>query len=68
MAWTQSDQDVLRAAMAKGVKSVTYNSGNTVAYQTLQEMMELDRLMTAEIAATSGTAKSRTAYVQHSRG
>ena len=57
MAWTQSDQDTLRAAMAKGVKSVTYNSGNTVTYQTLQEMMALDRVMGVEIALAAGTGR-----------
>lgn len=40
MAWTQSDIDTLKAAMAQGVKRVRYVSGE-VEYQTFAEMQQL---------------------------
>lgn len=52
MAWSQSDIDTLKAAMAKGVKRVRYSSGE-VEYQSASEMMELLRTMEREVAADS---------------
>lgn len=40
MAWSQSDIDALKAAMAKGVKRVRYTSGE-VEYQSVDDMRKL---------------------------
>lgn len=52
MAWSQSDIDTLKAAMAKGVKRVRYSSGE-VEYQSVSEMMDLLRTMERELNADS---------------
>jgi hypothetical protein len=48
MAWTQTDLDRLDAAIAKGVKSVTYQSGS-VTYQSLAEMLQIRDMMRDEL-------------------
>lgn len=53
MAWTQSDVDALKTAIAGGVKSVSY-SDKTVVYHTLTEMLQALQAMEAEVAAGSG--------------
>ena len=49
MAWTQSDIDALKTAMAQGVKRVRYASGE-VEYQSLSEMRQLLAMMRAEVS------------------
>jgi|GEM_PF-2951174 len=58
MAWTQSDIDALKAAIALGVKRVEYD-GQSVTYQSREEMMATLESMEAEVAAatTGSTAK-----------
>jgi hypothetical protein len=53
MAWTQTDVDALKTAVAGGVKSVSY-SDKTVVYHTLTEMLQALQAMEAEVAAGSG--------------
>jgi len=48
MAWSQTDLDRIEAAIAKGVRSVTYQSGS-VTYQSLDEMLKIRDLMAREI-------------------
>lgn len=61
MAWSQSDIDTLKAAMAKGVKRVRYSSGE-VEYQSVSEMMDLLRTMEREVNA-DGSVGRRVARV-----
>ena len=48
MAWTQSDIDKLKKAMAKGVRRVRYISGE-VEYQDVADMERVLKLMEAEV-------------------
>ena len=59
MAWTQSDIDSLKAAIARGVSEVRIN-GELVKYQTIKDMRDALSLMQAEV---SGTTSTRSAYV-----
>lgn len=54
MAWTQTDVDSLKTAIAGGVKSVAY-ADRTVVYHTLTEMLQALQAMEAEVAAGSGS-------------
>lgn len=64
MAWTQSDIDALKAAIASGVKSVAY-SDKTVTYHSLSEMLQALAAMEAEVAGGSGGRRST--YASFSR-
>lgn len=57
-SWTSSDVAALEAALKKGVKSVTYQSG-TVTYHSLDEMLRLLDRMRADVAAASGASTSQ---------
>jgi hypothetical protein len=61
MAWSQSDIDALKAAMAKGVKKVRYTSGE-VEYQSVADMITLLREMEREVNA-DGSGGRRVARV-----
>lgn len=65
MAWTQSDVDILKAAIAGGVKTVSY-SDKTVTYHSLSEQLQLLSQMEAEVAASAGSY-SRSSRVAFSR-
>lgn len=68
MAWTQTDVDTLKKAIASGVRRVQYESHLT-EYQDTGSMIRALKLMEAEVAAASGgTVASRTILVQHARG
>lgn len=68
MAWTQTDIDALKAAIAKAERRVTYGD-KTVEYRDMSEMLRALKVIEAEVAATNGTtAPSRTILVQHGRG
>jgi hypothetical protein len=56
MAWTQSDVDALKAAIASGVRVVEYHD-RKVEYQTTHEMLEALGPMQQEVNATNHTAK-----------
>lgn len=66
MAWTQSDIDTLKAAIARGVNEVRIN-GEKVQYQTVKDMRQALEMMTAEV---SGTVRSAivAVYPTTSRG
>ncbi len=59
--WTQTDVDNLKAAVATGVLTVTYDGPprRSITYQTLAEMRSLLAEMTAAVASAAGT---RTSY------
>jgi roadblock/LC7 domain-containing protein len=50
MAWTQSDVDTLKQAIATGAKRVRYADGREVEYRTLNEMERTLATMLAEVA------------------
>lgn len=55
MAWTQTDIDALKAAMARGIK--TARQGNEmVEYATLAEMRSTLAMMEAEVTGVSRSA------------
>lgn len=62
MAWTQAEIDALKAAIATGVKSVTYTD-RTVVYHSLAEQMQALAAMEAEVNPSAG----RTTYVSTTR-
>jgi len=55
--WTQSDLDTLKAAVASGVLSVSYDGPprRSVTYQSLEQMRALLAEMVSSVAATAGT-------------
>ena len=67
MAYSQTDADTLRVAIASGVRRVTFEN-KTVEYQDLSAMRSALRDIQAEIDQAAGTAKSRIILVQHDRG
>ncbi len=56
MAWTQSEIDALKAAIASGTKSVSVN-GRTVTYHSLAEMRQALRDMEAEVNPQTTTTR-----------
>ena len=54
--WTQAERDTLKAAIASGVLSVTYDGPprRSVTYQSLDAMRTLLAEMDASIARTGG--------------
>jgi hypothetical protein len=52
MAYTQTQLDDLRAAIAEGVTKVAAN-GRTVEYRSLDEMRKLERIMAEELEAST---------------
>lgn len=52
MAWTQSDIDALKAAMAQGIKRVRYVSGE-VEYQSVDDMRKVLADMQREVSPDS---------------
>lgn len=58
MAFTQSDIDELKKAMATGALRVRYADGREVQYRTLAEMRETLTIMQAEVTpASSGNSR-----------
>lgn len=49
MAWTQTDADNLKAAIAKGERSVTF-ADRTVVYRSVAEMQEALAMIEAELS------------------
>lgn len=54
MAFTSTQRDALKAAIASGVLSVTFNN-RTVQYQNLKEMRDLLAEMERSLSATTRT-------------
>lgn len=68
MAWTQTDIDALKEAMATGAKRVVFGSGETrreQEFRSLAEMKETLADMAAEVLGPQ--APATTAFAQHSR-
>lgn len=64
MAWTQTDVDRLKEAIATGALEVRYADGRYTKFRTLREMRETLEMIEQEAA---GTPRVLSAYLQHSR-
>lgn len=61
MAFSQSDLDKLEAAIARGVRSVTYQSGS-VTYASTDEMFRIRDMMRNELGVAQKVTRSVGAY------
>lgn len=68
MAWTQTDIDKLKAAMASGVLSVRYGVNHQVQYQSLDDMARQLKRMEDEVAAANGSSNYRRSVASYSSG
>lgn len=68
MAWTQSDVDALKAAIATGARRARMSNGEEVEYRSLDEMRTALRLMEAEVAGQTGAAAQGFAVTQPRMG
>lgn len=67
MAWTQAEIDTLKAAIAKGVKTVAY-SDKTITYQNLEEMLQALNVMEGNVEAEASAATgSRSTFASFRR-
>lgn len=57
MAWTQTQVDTLKAAIATGTRTVSYGD-KTVTYHDMNAMLSALQAMEAEVAAGSGVSSS----------
>lgn len=67
MAWTQTDVDRLKSAIATGALRVKYGSGfdeREVIYRSLDEMKATLAMMEQEVA---GTTRTRVVIAEHRR-
>ena len=57
MAWTQADLDALDKAIAdgRGVRAISFTDGQSVQFNSIDEMLRLRAVMTREIAQSAGT-------------
>ena len=65
MAYSQTDVDALKAAIATGALEVKYADGRQVRYRSLSEMRQILSTMTAEVAGS--TTSPRVTYSEFSR-
>lgn len=56
MAWTQTDVDGLKAAIAKGILRVRNANGEEVTYQSLSDMRKALSIMEGEVSGVSRKA------------
>jgi hypothetical protein len=63
MAWVQADLDRIDAAIASGVKSVTFADGRKTDYHDLNAMLAARRVISAQLQmaaqSTSGAVRRR---------
>lgn len=65
MAWTQTDIDALKAAIATGALKVRYADGREVVYRSLEDMRAILNDMEAEVSPAS--VRPRVSLVSHIR-
>lgn len=58
MAWTQTDVDALKAAIASG-QLIVRSADRMINYRTLDEMRETLDLMEAEVSGNTATFRRR---------
>jgi hypothetical protein len=67
MAWSQTDVDALKAAIATGVTSVMYSDGSQIQYRSLENMRSILAEMESEVAGPS-VKRARTIRVNSCKG
>ncbi|NBB37652.1 phage head-tail joining protein [Sphingobium yanoikuyae] len=64
--WKQSDLVAVRAAIASGVRSVTFADGRKTEYHSLDQLLAAERVIDAALKmqdqAVSGVVRRRTPY------
>jgi hypothetical protein len=60
MAWTQSDVDALKQAIAdgRGARSITFGD-QSITFGSVDDMLKLLSVMQAEVTAATGTSTRR---------
>lgn len=58
MAWTQTDADNLKVAIAKGERSVTF-ADRTVVYRSVEEMRQALAMIATELARATTPPRPR---------
>ena len=60
MAWTQTDIDLLKAAIAEGRGARTIAFGDqSITFHSVAEMREILRMMQADVSSASSTPRTR---------
>ena len=67
MAFTQTELNLLKSAYASGVTRVTYD-GKTTEYGNAADLLSRIRVIDAEIAAGTGTARPVAGFAAFNRG
>lgn len=65
MAWTTTDLDTIRKAIAGGVRKVTFADGRSTEYQSLDQMLAVSKVIQAELemqAAGTAVVRRRVPY------
>ena len=69
MAYLQSDIDTLKAAiLARGGARTIAFGDQSVSFDSIDDMLKLLAVMTAEVATVAGATPSRTRYAATSKG
>jgi hypothetical protein len=55
MAWEQADLDKVDAAIASGIRSVTFADGRRTEYQNLDQMLAARRVIVAQLTMAEQT-------------
>lgn len=67
MAYTAQQLADLRSAMAEGVLKVKFTDGRELTYRSLEEMLNMERKMAAEVEATEQYKPARRIYQSFQR-
>ena len=67
MAWTQTDIDTLKSAIASGALTVRYADVSTT-YRSLDEMREVLAILQREVNEDAGTRKRRVTKIYSTKG
>lgn len=63
MAYQQADLDKVRAAIASGVRRVTFADGRSTEYQSLDQLLAAEKVIAAQLQmaaeTTSGAVRRR---------
>jgi hypothetical protein len=62
MAYTSTELQELRSAMASGVLKTRFSDGREITFRTLAEMQEQERVMAAEVESGSQLRPVRRIY------
>lgn len=68
MAYTQTDIDNLKKAIARGARSLTLGNGESVTYMTLAEMRSALREMEDEVSGANRAGSFSVSYPRTTRG